>query len=412
MAKAVGEKMKSEVKLLNDFTFIVRALYVVNNQPQLQLTERADIRQCDVCLVPTVVAERRRRRWSKKYPIRITLLRGQHKELFLFSSTARLKEEWFRRLRDAKDGKTAEVLIEQRESFFQYIHRYFPPSTTVGEAGSIHDPHASQDGSLAAYSRARDVWQEGGGGARRPPLPPATAGITAGIRRDDHHGASNHNKTELVSMMTAGAKIGRNFSSDVDYDVVDATPTSSKAGVPAPKDTDWMNVFIARLCWDVWHEDFWKKWAKNRIQNVLSRVTTPSFMEKLQVSDVKLGMDTPVINRLVEGPILDPEGTWVYLDITYTGSFTMTIETKLKLTLNGMGEDTELQMEVVAPTKAKSKMPLADPLKGSSVDHDSDGNSDGEEGQGEEEQQVPPQVSGGCGYVCLQTCVRTYGKHM
>ena len=195
-------------------------------------------------------------------------------------------------------------------------------------------------------------------------------------------------------MTTAGATSHSGEAGDV----VDATPMPpSRALLPAAKETDWMNVFIARLCWDVWHEEFWKKWTKTRIQNVLSRVTTPSFMEKLQVTDVKLGMDTPVINHLVEGPILDPEGTWVYLDITYTGSFTMTIETKLKLTLNGMGEDVELQMEVVAPAKPKQqpKMPVVDPLKGSSVDQDSDGNSDGEEGQGEEEQQVPPQV-GGC----------------
>ncbi|KAL5473362.1 hypothetical protein EMCRGX_G027838 [Ephydatia muelleri] len=241
--------------------------------------------------------------------------------------------------------------------------------------------------------------KSGGEGLRRPLPSAATTGVNAtgvnatgvnatGVnatvaRRDDQHASNLQGKVEMVSMTTASA-----IPASED-DILDTTPLSSKVTVPVAKETDWMNVFIARLCWDVWHEDFWKKWATAKIQNVLSRVTTPSFMEKLKVSDVKLGMDTPVINKLVEGPILDPEGTWVYLDITYTGSFTMTIETKLKLTLTGVAEEAELQMEVVVPSKPpKPKLPLADPLKGSSVDPDSDG-SDGEEE--EEQQQVPPQ---------------------
>ncbi|KAL5473361.1 hypothetical protein EMCRGX_G027837 [Ephydatia muelleri] len=77
--KAVGEKLKSEVKLQNNFTLFVKAYNLVNNQPQTLFVERTDLRHCDVCLVPSHVAEKRRRRWSKKYPIRVTVLRGQHK---------------------------------------------------------------------------------------------------------------------------------------------------------------------------------------------------------------------------------------------------------------------------------------------------------------------------------------------
>ena len=305
-----------------------------------------------------------------------------------------MKEEWFRRLRDAREGRSAEFLIEQRQRFFHYIHRYFPSSTAAsverGTSSYTYDPHASQEMVPSGmYGRGKS----GGEGLRRPLPSAATAGVNAtGVnatvaRRDDQHASNPQGKLEMVSMTTASA-----IPASED-DILDTTPLSSKVTVPVAKETDWMNVFIARLCWDLWHEDFWKKWATAKIQNVLSRVTTPSFMEKLKVSDVKLGMDTPVINKLVEGPILDPEGTWVYLDITYTGSFTMTIETKLKLTLTGVAEEAELQMEVVVPSKPpKPKLPLADPLKGSSVDPDSDG-SDGEEE--EEQQQVPPQVRGG-----------------
>ena len=97
-----------------------------------------------------------------------------------------------------------------------------------------------------------------------------------------------------------------------------------------PKHTDWINALAARLCWDVWHEKRWKDWVMTKIQKKLCRVKTPSFMEQLQLTDVQLGNDMPVINYLYEGPKLDLDGIWVYLDVTYTGLFVMTIETKLK----------------------------------------------------------------------------------
>ena len=102
-------------------------------------------------------------------------------------------------------------------------------------------------------------------------------------------------------------------------------------GVPRPpRDTDWVNALAARLCWDVWHEQRWKDWVMTRIQKKLIRVKTPSFMEQLHLTDVCLGNDMPVINRLISGPKLDLRGIWVYLDVTYSGLFVMTIETKLK----------------------------------------------------------------------------------
>ena len=403
-SKAVGEKLKSEVKLQNNYTLSVKAYNLLNNQPQTLFVERMDLRSCKVCLVPAHVAEKRRRRWSKKYPIRVTL-QGQHKELFLFCATSRMKEEWFRRLRDAKEEKTAEFLIKQRQEFFKYIHRYFPPNVEAEEGQSSYDPpHTSLEpvsSSGGTYGRGRS----GGENPRRPHPSAGAAGISAGVNAPVGHASNPQGRMEMVSMTTATSAIPP-ISEEDDSGV---TPLSSRGIVRVAKETDWMNVFIARLCWDLWHEDFWKNWVKNKIQNVLSRVATPSFMEKLQVSDVKLGMDTPVINKLVEGPILDPDGIWVYLDITYTGSFTMTIETKLKLTLTGVGEEAELQMEVVVPSKPpKPKLPLADPLKGTSVDLDSD--SEWEESKVEEQQQVSPQVCGVRVRVCGEgRCVSKCG---
>ena len=72
-----------------------------------------------------------------------------------------------------------------------------------------------------------------------------------------------------------------------------------------------------------------------RIQRKLIRVKTPSFMDQLRLKEVHVGRDMPVINRLHAGPELRLDGIWVYLDVTFRGSFVMTIETKLKLGATG-----------------------------------------------------------------------------
>ncbi len=85
---------------------------------------------------------------------------------------------------------------------------------------------------------------------------------------------------------------------------------------------------------------------------MLARVKTPSFMEKLTLTDVDLGTDMPVVNRLCGGPNLDLRGLWVYLDVTYEGCCVLTITTKLKL---GKTEEKEegQQMHIIKSKGAR-----------------------------------------------------------
>ena len=56
----------------------------------------------------------------------------------------------------------------------------------------------------------------------------------------------------------------------------------------------------------------------------------PYFIEELQISNIDLGTEVPVIRR-ANKPYLDENGFWVDLDVTYSGKFKMTIETKVNL---------------------------------------------------------------------------------
>lgn len=56
----------------------------------------------------------------------------------------------------------------------------------------------------------------------------------------------------------------------------------------------------------------------------------PYFIEELQISEISLGSEVPVIRR-ANRPYLDENGFWIDLDVTYSGKFKMTIETKVNL---------------------------------------------------------------------------------
>ena len=56
----------------------------------------------------------------------------------------------------------------------------------------------------------------------------------------------------------------------------------------------------------------------------------PYFIEELQCTDIHMGYEIPAI-RHAGRPYMDERGWWVDMDITYSGGFAMTIETKMNL---------------------------------------------------------------------------------
>ena len=66
------------------------------------------------------------------------------------------------------------------------------------------------------------------------------------------------------------------------------------------------------------------------LNNLFLTLQIPYFIEELQISDIDLGCEIPVIRR-ANKPYLDENGFWVDLDVTYSGKFKMTIETKVNL---------------------------------------------------------------------------------
>lgn len=69
---------------------------------------------------------------------------------------------------------------------------------------------------------------------------------------------------------------------------------------------------------------------KEYIYNVYFFSQLPFFLSELTVKDINLGSALPKIHQS-SSPSIDERGLWVDVDVSYNGSFHMTLETKLSL---------------------------------------------------------------------------------
>lgn len=396
------ERMFSELKLYEDYKLFIS----IAKENESVIHDMLDMTKCEVTLVPTEVAQNRKRRWSKKFPILITCKKPRLKpmrcsKVYLFSPTARDKEDWFRRLRSAADGITTEQLIQRQEEFFKYMQKYFPEgmlrnlslvpssgsrghgsgrSSSINRSSSHSSRKAAHQRDLTntrvQFSKGMDTDEfsddaEVLGGVNitrmeRRNSPNISLNRRPGATHISSSSASP-DKSLTPPPVRRRSPVSRHSHSPMrsrrsdDFEIVDYSQYQSQPlpqPLPQPRQNSidqpphlplagsvdlWLNSVAARLCWDVWHEQRWKDWIMTRIQKKLIKVKTPSFMEKLQLMDIDVGTDMPVVKRLVGGPRLDLRGLWIYLEVTYQGKFVMTIKTKMKLNNKGEGVDQQQQ---------------------------------------------------------------------
>uniref|UniRef100_H2LYG5 Testis expressed 2 n=1 Tax=Oryzias latipes TaxID=8090 RepID=H2LYG5_ORYLA len=101
-----------------------------------------------------------------------------------------------------------------------------------------------------------------------------------------------------------------------------------------PEETDeselWVNAFLGRIFWDFLRENYWADVVSKKIQMKLSKIRLPYVMNELTLTELDMGFSIPKILRASK-PSVDHQGLWFDLEISYRGSFLMTLETKLNL---------------------------------------------------------------------------------
>ncbi|KAJ8002090.1 hypothetical protein DPEC_G00176190 [Dallia pectoralis] len=100
----------------------------------------------------------------------------------------------------------------------------------------------------------------------------------------------------------------------------------------------WVNSMIGRVAWDFLGEPYWADVVSKKIQMKLSKIRLPYFMNELTLTELDMGVSIPRILNASK-PSVDHQGLWFDLEMSYSGSFLMTLETKMNLIRLGKEED-------------------------------------------------------------------------
>ncbi|XP_062388113.1 testis-expressed protein 2 isoform X2 [Sardina pilchardus] len=305
-----------------------------------------DLTDSKISLVPQSLA--RKRVWNKKYPICIelgpqedfmaraqgdrpeagderpasgaerpeggggsggarseeTLVRRSSSDLtlYLFGRTGREKEEWFRRILLASRLKS-----EPRRP--ASVAGVFLPSH-----GGLANSRSSSRGSLEEALQ---------------PQPPRPRELPVGLKLKvlDY-------SVYMAQYVTTGATSRP------------ASPSPSAASSPGggkkvPDNEEegseseaWVNALLGRVFWDFLGEKYWADMVSKKIQMKLSKIRLPYFMNELTLTELDMGITIPKVLK-ASRPYVDHQGLWFDLEISYHGSFLMTLETKMNLSRLG-----------------------------------------------------------------------------
>ncbi|KAK3586700.1 hypothetical protein CHS0354_039172 [Potamilus streckersoni] len=286
----------------------------------------------------------KKRLWSKKYPICVILARketihhfatngstdSEHgfelideqncesSVLYLFARTNREKEDWFRRLDAAARGSPLKNHIleikrilssrpiqnHKRSCSLDSISKYKQDSSESTSSGT---PSPSTENETF-ISNQQDL----------------TDFATYMGRLMPRDGRDSHSSSPVHSVNRGSKELGNREG------IQGKETLSMPRGIICDPQLAWLNALLGRCFWDFLRNQTWADKVKEKLQNKLLKIHIPFIIEELKVTAIDLGSEVPVIRR-ANKPYLDETGFWVDLDVTYSGKFKMTIETKINL---------------------------------------------------------------------------------
>ncbi|XP_041838284.1 testis-expressed protein 2-like isoform X2 [Melanotaenia boesemani] len=334
-----------------------------HNEPKPDVTYISqkiyDLTNSKVYLVPQNLA--RKRIWNKKYPICIELCKqddfmskaeGNHLEaseamssedigegtrrasfsssrdltIYLFGRTGREKEEWFQRFLSASNVK-----VDLKKAPCVSSKKALSSNSRSSSRNSLDEVFASQ-------SRSKDS-----------AAPSSTSGGSTKTKSllDYNVYMGSLLPKQLAVSPTAGSPALQNLQSSPGPDKKLQNTTSAQVQPKEEEDAvAWVNAAVGRVAWDFLMEPYWADLVSKKIQMKLSKIRLPYFMNELTLTELDMGSATPRILR-ASTPYIDYRGLWFDLEISYSGSFLMTLETKM--ILNRLGKEGEGELGKEGP---------------------------------------------------------------
>ncbi|KAM9599556.1 testis-expressed protein 2-like [Morphnus guianensis] len=342
-----------------------------------------------VFLCPPSLA--RKRTWNKKYPICVLLpnpaevecrsseehdtelqrdegtkkalvlgqdVPGDCRErcLYLFGRTGREKEEWYQHLVQASRGT---------------------PSSSHGEARAGVGPALRSSGGSSGGS---------------------TEDIPSAVPPKDLEGSVQQKIFLDYSTYMARfvpAQVGSSLDQSPPHGAL-GSPTPTKLGEDTARRGEtcmaWMNALVGRIFWDFLREQYWAEQVSSKIQKKLSKIKLPYFMNELTLTELDMGTSIPLVLS-ASNPTINDRGLWVDMEVTYSGSLQMTLETKMNLCK--LGKESAAEDSGLAEAAGEGARPRLILLADSDAESSSAGSSDEEDVTGTEPagalgERVPP----------------------
>ncbi|NXX94874.1 TEX2 protein, partial [Centropus bengalensis] len=355
-------------------------------------------------------AELRRDEGMKKAPALGQDIPGDCRErcLYLFGRTGREKEEWYQHLVRAARGTPSSSRGEARAGETMGTG----PGWELMGAGRMSSWEAAGSGGDPQGSPAR-----GGGpslsswlGIASPHTPSSLVSPGAGpalLSSGSSSGGSAEDITSAILPKDLAGNVRQKIF--LDYSTYMAqcmparagspqqSPCHSSLGSPVPtkgimdsvptqvgEDTAgrsqacmaWMNALVGRIFWDFLREQYWAEQVSNKIQKKLSKIKLPYFMNELALTELDMGTSIPSVLS-ASNPTINDRGLWVDLEVTYSGSLQMTLETKMNLCK--LGKESAAEESSPAEAGGEGARPRLLLLADSDAESSSAGSSDEEE---------------------------------
>ncbi|NXN86999.1 TEX2 protein, partial [Bombycilla garrulus] len=354
---------------------------------------RYDLTDAKVFLCPPSLA--RKRTWNKKYPICVLLAEGSGSQehdaelqgdqgnrkvpvagqdvpgdcrdrcLYLFGRTGREKEEWYQHLVQASRGTPSSH-----------------GDASAGEGRPLRpllwarrDPEHNSCSSLGSAPQSSGSSSSGGSAEDIPSTDPAKDAL--GGAEEIYLDYSTYMARFVPAQGAASPE-----QSPSDAAVGSPTPTKGLvAAVPPQPGEDtasmaWMNALVGRVFWDFLREQYWAEQVSSKIQKKLSKIKLPYFMNELTLTELDMGTSIPSVLS-ASNPTIDERGLWVDMEVTYSGSLQMTLETKMNL--SKLGKESSAEESGPAEAGREGARPRLILLADSDAESSSAGSSDEED---------------------------------
>ncbi|XP_041633689.1 testis-expressed protein 2 [Cheilinus undulatus] len=235
--------------------------------------------------------------------------------IYLFGRTGREKEEWFRRFlvasRMKSEGRSGSLPGICKSAFLPSHSR--SSSTHSGIGGLEADSRSSSRGSLEELPQSR-----------------LSSASTGGMKQKmllDYN-------IYMAKYVNPQAPQRSPTATDSPGNSPESSPKTTKKLHRSSEETvepeAWVNAFLGRIFWDFLGEKYWANVVSKKIQMKLSKIRLPYVMNELTLTELDMGFSIPKILHASK-PSVDHQGLWFDLEVSYTGSFLMTLETKLNL---------------------------------------------------------------------------------